>query len=79
MLYYSDGGPGPDRRLVRVHYDGGGGWAFAPAEEWSAALGWHEPKSHVQAEILALGELVSMAAADVPRVQQEIRERYAYN
>jgi len=79
MRYYSDGGPGPASRLVRVHHDGGGGWAFAPAEEWGVVIGWHEPNSHVQAEILALGELVALDPADVERVKQEIRERYAYS
>jgi hypothetical protein len=80
-LYYANGGPGPASRLVRLHYDGGvwPAWAFAPYEEWSEALDWHTPPSHVQAEILALGELVLIAAADVPKVQQEIRERYAYD
>jgi hypothetical protein len=61
---------------VRLHYDGGEwpAWAFAPCEEWSVARGWHEPQAHVQAEILAFGELVLLDAADVPQAQQEIRD-----
>lgn len=76
MLYYSDGGPGPAHRLVRVNVEGDGSdaatWRAASADRWQSDGSW-SPYPNAQLDITELGELFMVDPGEVPKVQQEIR------
>ena len=78
-LYYSDGGPGPASKLWRVNVEGDGSdmhaWHSASAEQWGEK-GW-VPNPGAQLDILWLGEFFMIDESEVPKVQNEIRERNA--
>ena len=43
LMYYSDGGPAPATKLLRVHAPEDGdfwAWMCAPAERWTVNAGW---------------------------------------
>ncbi len=78
MLYYSDGGPGPARKLLRVDAPEDcnmAQWRAAPADAWGPKRGWL-PYSDAQSDILWLGEFFMIDASQVEKVQGEIQARY---
>ncbi len=79
MLYYSNGGPGPASRLLRVHAPGDGDhmtWRNAKGEKWTARTGWIR-FDNAQLDIFALGEYFMVDASEVPVIQQQMRDRSA--
>lgn len=75
-LYYSNGGPGPATRLVRIDAPEDGDWDtwyYAPGFKWTAADGW-EPFRIAQGEVTQTGEYGMIDESEVERVQQEIRD-----
>ncbi len=80
-LYYSDGGPGLPTDLVRVNVEGNGSdlkaWRKASAERWTVTQGW-KPYPNAQLDIGFKGELFMIDASEVPKVQAQLRERYAH-
>lgn len=75
-LYYSNGGPGPASKLLRVDAPSNGAfreWQFAPAFCWTPEGGW-QPWVHAQNEILNLGEYGMIDSSYVAHVQAEIRD-----
>jgi hypothetical protein len=72
-MYYSDGGPGPATKLLRL--DVIDVWRYSPGWTWGPA-GWIA-ESGATAMILGTGEFSQIDPADVPRVQEEIAALYA--
>ena len=78
MLYYSNGGPGPATKLLRVHAPEGGAiaaWHRAPAERWTVEGGW-KPEPDAQLDIQQLGEFFMIDESEVLDVQYEMLVRY---
>ena len=78
MLYYSDGGPGPATKLLRLDVRPDGDrtdWHTATSWEWGLGVGWI-PEPLAQAMILATGDFGLVDESQVSEVQQQIRERY---
>lgn len=78
MLYYSDGGPGPATKLLRVDAPPNGefaDWRRAKAERWQVKGGW-QPDDQVQAKIQMTGDFFMIDESQVPQVQQEMRDVY---
>jgi hypothetical protein len=80
MLYYSNGGPGPATRLLRVEVAGGGSdreaWLRAPAASWQPHNGW-QPNTYVQLDILGRGEFFMVDESQVEGIQNEMRAQVA--
>jgi hypothetical protein len=77
MIYYSDAGPGPATKLLRVDADDQGvAWFSARGSRWYPAHGWLPWRA--QAEILHSGDFGLIDAAEVPAVQQQIRDRHEH-
>lgn len=78
-LYYSNGGPGPASRLVRIDAPGDGDhdtWYRAPGFKWTVASGW-TPFKLAQGEVTQTGEYGMIDESEVPRVMQEMRDLVA--
>lgn len=78
VLYYSNGGPGPATKLLRVDALADGdiaAWRSAPAQTWQPDSGW-QPNDHAQNDILWLGEFFMIDASQVLDVQHEMLLRY---
>jgi len=77
MLYYSDGGPGPASKLLRVDAEpeGFAQWRAAPASIWQVKGGW-QPYPQAQNEILQSGEFFMIDASQVEKVQGEITKQF---
>lgn len=76
MLYYSNGGPGPATKLLRVDAPDDGSyeqWLRAPAARWQPLGGWR-PDTNVQMDIQQLGEFFMIEPEAMPVVQQQIRD-----
>jgi len=77
MLHYSDGGPGPTFKLVRVHAPKDGTfeqWSNAPAQRWNPG-GWYDfPQA--QDQILNSGELFLVDDSEVPEIQAQVAAHY---
>ena len=73
MLYYSDGGPGPASKLLRVDAEpeGFAQWRAAPASTWQVKGGW-QPYPQAQNEILQSGEFFMIDASQVVEVQAQM-------
>ena len=74
MLYYSNGGPGPASKLLRVKAPPNATlaeWQAAPGEAWGEA-GW-QPWPGAQVEIQQLGEFFMIDESQVAKAQNEIR------
>jgi hypothetical protein len=75
MLYYSNGGPGPATRLLRVEVPGGGSdreaWLRAPAASWQPHNGW-QPNTFVQLDILGTGDFGMVDESQVQGIQKEM-------
>jgi hypothetical protein len=79
MHYYGDGGPGPHTKLLRVDAPDGCDertWWSAPAERWTPQAGWF-PESNAQLDIRCLGEFFLIDESEVPKIQQQMRDRWA--
>lgn len=76
-LFYSDGGPCPPTKLVRVNVEGNGSddvaWRAASAQRWTVARGWI-PYDNAQLDISFLGELFMVDASQVLGLQQQMRD-----
>jgi hypothetical protein len=76
VLYYSNGGPGPATKLLRVEVPGSGSdyeaWLRAPAASWQPHSGW-VPNTFVQLDILGLGEFFMVDESAVEDIQNEMR------
>jgi hypothetical protein len=78
-LYYSNGGPGPASKLLRVDAPPNATireWQFAPAFVWTPEGDW-KPWRNAQNEILNLGEYGMIDSSYVAQVQAEMRDRHA--
>jgi hypothetical protein len=75
MLYYSNGGPGPATRLLRVEVPGSGSdreaWLRAPAASWQPHTGW-VPNTYVQLDILGTGDFFMVDESQVEAIQGEM-------
>lgn len=74
MLYYSNGGPGPATRLLRVEAPADASmqqWHAAPAASWQPHSGW-VPNTFAQLDILGLGEFFMVDESQVPAIQAEM-------
>ena len=73
-MYYSDGGPGPATKLLRVHAPEDGdfwAWMCAPAERWTVNAGWSsEPDA--QAIIKTTGDFFLIDESEVLDVQCQL-------
>ena len=79
MLYYSDGGPGPATKLLRVDAPEGAdiaAWRRAPAWSWQPHSGW-VPNTFVQLDILGTGEFFMVDESQVEDIQAEMRAALA--
>jgi hypothetical protein len=77
-MYYSDGGPGPATKLLRLDADPQGeyqDWLGAAAFRWEPTMGWF-PIEHAQLDIMHLGELFLIDPDDMPMVQQQMRDSW---
>lgn len=75
MLYYSNGGPGPASKLLRVDSPPDAdiaAWRAAPAASWQPHSGW-VPDTFVQLDILGTGDFFMVDESQVPAVQGEIK------
>ncbi|HTX93656.1 MAG TPA: hypothetical protein VME67_01720 [Mycobacterium sp.] len=74
MLYYSNGGPGPATRLLRVEVPGSDreAWLRAPAASWQPHSGW-VPNTFVQLDILGTGDFFMVDESQVDGIQQEMK------
>lgn len=84
-LYYSNGGPGPATRLVRIDVPDSPGrddteqrmaWYHAPGFRWAVSDGW-QPYDIAQGEVTQTGEFGMIDSSEVDRVMQEMRDRAA--
>ncbi|ORW25164.1 hypothetical protein [Mycobacterium palustre] len=79
MLYYSNGGPGPATKLLRVDAPGDGDrdkWLFAPAERWNVKTGEWKSDSLAQLDILGTGDFFMVDASQVAGIQRKMKARY---
>jgi hypothetical protein len=80
MLYYSDGGPGPATKLLRVEVPATGSsheaWLRAPAASWQPRSGW-QPNDDAQLDILGTGDFFMVDASQVEDIQNEMRAAVA--
>jgi hypothetical protein len=75
VLYYSNGGPGPATRLLRVEAPPDGdyeAWLRARGASWQPHCGW-VPNTFVQLDILGKGEFFMIDESQVGSVQNEMR------
>jgi hypothetical protein len=86
VLYYSNGGPGPATKLIRIDAPGDGdfhawyhaqGWRWRAADVSETSDGWTKYEI-AQGEVTQTGEYGMIDASEVERVQQEIRNRPSY-
>lgn len=73
-LYYSNGGPGPATKLLRVDAPEGAdiaAWRRSPAASWQPHSGW-VPNTFVQLDILGLGEYFMVDESQVQAIQAEM-------
>jgi hypothetical protein len=79
-LFYSDGGPGPASKLLRVNVEGNGSdiaaWRAASADKWTVRGGW-QSEPNAQLDIQFLGEYFMVDASEVPKIQQGMRDEMA--
>lgn len=74
MPYYSNGGPGPATKLLRVDSPADASfevWRFAPAFRWTPRAGW-KPDDHAQLDILQTGDYFMVDASQVEAIQQQM-------
>ncbi|MDT5051952.1 MAG: hypothetical protein QOF66_318 [Mycobacterium sp.] len=83
MQYFSDGGPGPATKLLRVDYDGPlddmdsiHPFGDSKAERWSPRDGW-QPSPTATSDILWSGWLSRISESEVPTVEDQLRARAA--
>lgn len=78
-LYYSNGGPGPASKLLRIDAPADGefaDWRRAPAQRWQVKGGW-KPDDEAQHKILMTGDFFMIDESQVAQVQEEMRAEYA--
>lgn len=78
-LHYSNGGPGPATRLLRVDAPEDAdiaAWHGSPAASWQPHSGW-VPNTFVQLDILGTGDFSMVDESQVPAIQAEMAARLA--
>lgn len=74
MLYYSNGGPGPATKLLRVDAPADANieqWHDSPAASWQPHSGW-VPNTFAQLDILGTGDFFMVDASRVEDIQKEM-------
>jgi hypothetical protein len=74
-IFYHDGGPGPAMHMLRVDAESESeGWWGAPTDMWTVRGGWEPAWQGAQADIRFTGEFFPVAASEVPKIQEGMRD-----
>lgn len=79
MLYYSNGGPGPATKLLRVDAPADASieeWRRAPAASWQPHSGW-VPNTFAQLDILGTGDYFMVDESQVEAIQRAMTAAFA--